>query len=118
MSSGRVVAVLALLEFSIGCSAQQSGEALNKAARLYAQGRYDEAVSAYRESIRFYPQNGYAYCGMGNALRELHKLSGVTLVETGAYAEATIHLTRAVAMKPENPWPRIYSGIALAATKD
>jgi Flp pilus assembly protein TadD len=43
---------------------------------------------------------------------------GVTLVETGAYAEAAKHLRQAVTMKPQDPWPRIYGGVALAATKD
>ena len=58
---------------------------------LHNQGRYEEAVAAYRVAAEQRPDNDLAYANLGLVLNEL-----------GRYEEAETHLRRAIVLNPQD----------------
>ena len=53
---------------------KQSQELFDKAIELESEGKTDEAVCSYQESLRVYPKNSQAFYNLGIAYATLNKL--------------------------------------------
>lgn len=101
-------ALLAGLVAAVGCSPVRSGDAVNRAGELYNEGRFEDALKAYKEAAALTPSYGWAHFGMGNCLRAL-KRTGEAI---DAYREA-------VRLMPENAEAQHWLGVELyEANKD
>lgn len=66
-----LVLVCAVVFATTACRVVRSSTAVNRAGSLYEQGKYSDALDAYREAVRIDPSWGTAHCGMANTLRML-----------------------------------------------
>jgi tetratricopeptide (TPR) repeat protein len=124
-----------------GCEGSRTILAINTAAQLYSQHRYEEALAKYDEAVRLTPSYGWGHLGRGNCLMELNRLSdaiaayeeavkllptevepalwlGIALDSAGRSSEAVTVLERAVALRVDDPKPQVQLGIALASQGD
>lgn len=75
--------------------------AVNLGIALYDQGKFDEAVTAYRQATRMAPDYAWAHCTLGNALRKQGKLT-----------EAVASFRRAIRINPD--FAEAYSNLGVA----
>jgi serine/threonine protein kinase len=71
---------------------------------FHAQGRFDEAISAYLKSIELYPGAKGAYHGLGRALQNAGRLD-----------EAVATFRASIKLDLGDPWPHLNLGHALRA---
>jgi tetratricopeptide (TPR) repeat protein len=70
---------------------------------LYQQGRLDEAIAHYTESLRINPNFADTHIGLG-----------IVLYERGQTDEAFLHFTRALQLDPNSPSAHFNLGVAFA----
>ncbi|MEM9443803.1 MAG: tetratricopeptide repeat protein [Verrucomicrobiota bacterium] len=108
---------------------------VEKASRLFAEQRFDEAAAIYQMMLNEYPDSLYALSNLGVtrfqqqkyaeaeiALKRAvelapqdafsHSILGIVLYQQAKYDEAVQVLTRAVALEPNDPKSHNYLGIA------
>ncbi|TFH49545.1 MAG: tetratricopeptide repeat protein, partial [Methanothrix sp.] len=76
----------------------------NKGSALHAQGKYDEAIEAFDESIRMDPENKWAWYNKGS-----------TLYDQGKYDEAKQAFDEAIRLKLDSWAPWLVKSLALDA---
>ena len=75
-------------------------DTMHRATDLANEGRYEEAVSLFEESLRIRPD-----------LAETHASLGATLVKLGDPVEAEVHLRQALQLEPNNVKARFNLGV-------
>jgi tetratricopeptide (TPR) repeat protein len=100
---------------------------------LLTQGRTDEAIAEFQQTLALHPQFAEAHNNLGNAflkkqqpqeaithyelaltlqprLANAHYNLGTTLLQLGRLDEARAALTQAVELQPDSPWPLLNLG--------
>ncbi len=96
-----------IIESSLGSGAEGETEVdaetwYNKGSALYDQGKYDEAIVAFDESLRIDPEYKWAWHYKGNAL-----------YKQGEFAQAIQAFNEAIKRKPESWAPWLMKSLAL-----
>jgi len=94
---------IALFERAIGVTSGNYIAHCGLAKPLYEQGRLDEAVAHYIESLRINPDFADTHIGLG-----------IVLFEKGRTDEAFLHFTRALQLDPNSPNSHFNLGVAFA----
>ena len=85
----------------IALNPQARNAHLNLGKNLEIQGRYEEALAAYRVDVEQHPNY------------EVHSRLGVVLNELGRFKEAETHLRRAIALNPQARSAHLNLGVVL-----
>ena len=85
----------------IALNPQARNAHLNLGKNLEIQGRYEEALAAYRVDVEQHPNY------------EVHSRLGVVLNELGRFEEAETHLRRAIALNPQARSAHLNLGVVL-----
>ena len=91
----------ALWNHDLSCTVPSSLAHYNLGTFLFAEGRIDEAIGHYRETLDIKPN-----------LVEGHNNLGIALVRRGDFAEAMAHYRRALELKPD--FEEAYGNLGLA----
>lgn len=85
-----IICILAgIAAFSLPVTAQSAGSLMAMGDALVDQGKYEEAIGYYNQSVALDPKMAMAWCGKGIALNGL-----------GRYAEANDAFDKAIAISP------------------
>lgn len=114
---------------------QEFRDAAEKASKLFAERKFDEAAAQYQLILNAYPDSLYALSNLGvirfqqqnypeaeKHLKEAvrlspqdafsHSILGIVLYQEGKYDDAIQILTRAIALDPSDPKTHNYLGIS------